>query len=45
MLCRGFDRKWFEKANEMHSGYLESKTIFEIKRALSLDRIEIARPN
>jgi len=26
----------------MHSGYLESRTGFEIKRALSLDRFEIA---
>jgi hypothetical protein len=26
----------------MHSGYLESGTDFEIKRALSLDRFEIA---
>jgi len=25
----------------MHSGYLESRTSFEIKRALSLDRFEI----
>jgi len=26
----------------MHSGYLESKTCFKIKRALSLDRFKIA---
>jgi len=41
MLCKGFDRKRFEKGHEMHSGYLESRTSFEIKRALSLDRFEI----
>jgi len=26
----------------MHSGYLESRTGFELKNALSLDRFEIA---
>ena len=34
--------KRFEKGHEMHSGYLESKTGFELKKALSLDRFEIA---
>jgi len=34
--------KRFEKGREMHSGYLESKTSFELKKALSLDRFEIA---
>jgi len=26
----------------MHSGYLESRTSFRVKKALSLDRFEIA---
>jgi len=42
MLCKGFDRKRFEKGHEMHSGYLESMTGFRVKKALSLDRFEIA---
>jgi len=28
MLCKGFDRKRFEKGHEMHSGYLKSRTSF-----------------
>jgi len=35
-------KKRFEKGRKMHSGYLESKTGFELKKALSLDRFEIA---
>jgi hypothetical protein len=43
MLCKGFDRKkGFEKGHEMHSGYLENMTGLETKKALSLDRFEIA---
>jgi hypothetical protein len=42
MLCKGFDQKWFEKGHEIHSGYLESRTGFVIKKALSLDMFEIA---
>jgi len=42
MFCKGFDRKRFEKDHEMHSSYLKSRAGFEIKRALSLDRFEIA---
>jgi len=32
MSCKGFDRKQFEKGHEMHSGYLEGKTGFSVKR-------------
>jgi hypothetical protein len=42
MLCKGFDRKWFEKGHEMHSGYKESRTGLRVKKAPSLDRFEIA---
>jgi len=42
MLCKGFDRKRFEKGHEMHLGYLERRTGFKIKSALPLDRFEIA---
>jgi len=42
MLCKVFDRKRFEKGHKMHSGYLESGKGFRVKRALSLDRFEIA---
>jgi len=31
-----------KKGHEMHSGYLESRTGFELKKALSLDRFEVA---
>jgi hypothetical protein len=41
MFCKGFDQKRFEKGHEMHSGYLESRTSFRAKKALSLDRFEI----
>jgi len=34
--------KGLKKGHEMHSGYLESRTGFELKNALSLDRFEIA---
>jgi len=35
--------KRFGKGHKMHSSYLESMTGFESKKALSLDRFEIAR--
>jgi len=41
MLCKCFDKKRFEKGHEIHSGYLESRTSFRVKRALSLDRFGI----
>jgi len=34
--------KGLKKGHEMHSGYLESRTGFELKKALSLDKFEIA---
>jgi len=42
MFCKGFDGKRFEKGHEMHSGYLESRTGFRAKKALSLDMFEVA---
>jgi len=42
MLSKGFGRKRFEKGHEIHLGYLESRTSFRVKKALSLDRFDIA---
>jgi len=42
VVQRFWSKNGLKKGHEMHTGYLESMTGFEIKSALSLDRFEIA---
>jgi len=42
MLCKGFEENRLKNGHGMHSGYLEGKMGFRIKKALSLDRFENA---
>jgi len=40
MLYKGFGENILKKGHKMHSGYLESKMSFRVKRAPSLDKFE-----